>query len=129
MAAQRRWKGLGSGEESGYARTHFSKGIEYAVKDYEKGKDGLDGPDCAAKDEAEDAPAEEAKSHCLLTAYAVHEEATDHATGKIEAIHHGLARRYLAIVKYFLASEYSGRERGRASLPHSLYFLSMYCLD
>ena len=81
MAAQRRWKGFGSGEESGYAGAHFSKGIEYAIEDYKKRKDGLDGTECAAKDEAEDAPAEKPKGHCLLAAYAVHEEAADYTTG------------------------------------------------
>ena len=105
MAAQGRWEGLGGGEKSGYAGTHFSKGVEDAVKDYEEGEDGLDRPDGAAEDEAEDAPAEEAKSHGLLAAYAVHEEATDHATGKVEAVYHSLARGYLAIVKGFLAME------------------------
>lgn len=81
MAAQRRREGFGSGEESGYAGAHFSKGIEYAVEDYEKREDGLDGTEGAAEDEAEDAPAEKAKGHCLLAADAVHKEAADYTAG------------------------------------------------
>ena len=50
----------------------------------------MDGPERAANDEAKDAPAEEAKGHCLLAAYAIHEEATDYAAGEVEAVHHSL---------------------------------------
>ena len=67
MAAQRRRGRFRSCEESGYARGHFSEGVEGAVEDDEEGEDSLDGPERAA----EDAPAEEAEGHCLFAAYAV----------------------------------------------------------
>ena len=72
MAAQRRRERFRGREESGYPRAHFSEGIEGAVEDDEEGEDSLDGPERAAEDEAEDAPAEEAEGHCLFAAYAVH---------------------------------------------------------
>ena len=50
----------------------------------------MDGPERAANNEAEDAPAEEAKGHCLLATYAIHEEATNYTAGEVEAVHHGL---------------------------------------
>ena len=94
MTAQRRWEGFRGCEECGYPGAHFSKGVEDAIEDDEEGKDGLDGPERPAEDEAEDTPAEKAEGHCLFAAYPIHEEATDYAAREVEAVHHGLRRWY-----------------------------------
>ena len=104
MTAQGRWEGFRGGEESGYTGAHFSEGIEDAVEDDEEGKDRLDGPERAAQDEAKDTPAEETESHGLFAAYTIHEEAADYAAGEVEAVHHGLRRKILALLRCFPAT-------------------------
>ena len=88
MASERRGEGLGSAQESGDTGAHLAKGVEDAVQDDEEREDGLDGPDSAAQDEAQETPEEEAEGHGLLAANPVHEEAADDAAWEVEAVDH-----------------------------------------
>ena len=88
VASQRGGERLGGAEEGGDAGAHLTQGVEDTVHDDEQREHALDGPECAAEDEAEDAPEEEAERHCLLTADLVHEETAHDAAREVEAVDH-----------------------------------------
>lgn len=80
---------LNFGKHCTYTRAHLAESIKDTVKDDKQGEDGLDGAESTTDDESQNGPQHKTQSHCLLTANAVHEEATSEAAGKIKQIDHG----------------------------------------
>jgi hypothetical protein len=109
-------KGSGEGfrcaKERRDSRTHFAQGVEDSVEDNEKGEHGLDGPECAAENKAENAPKEESEGHGLLASDFVHKEAANDAAGEVEAVDYCAVANVLddGIVRVELGDDGRGEE-------------------